>query len=210
MSSQKLEEILKLIRKDTTFTNDIEHGVHLIEQSFLEVEKQNIEDNEKEQIKFVIARVASYLLNKDKYSCITSAKSLLKYLHHKLLFIQQLAVTELSMFVRVSTLVLIGEKDPVKINKMSKELEELLGEITETINSGNMPLSFSSKIQEAIRFANLGLTVTEIGTKRIGSSDEFLNSAMRNSVDRLVNDFNLINLLQKHTGEAVKEIIIDQ
>ncbi|GEM_PF-6000637 len=210
MSSQKLEELLKLLRKDISFTNDIQHGVQLIEQSFREVERQNIEDNEKEQIKFVIARVASFLLNKDKYSCITSARSLLKYLQYKLPLVQQLAVTELCMFLRVSTLVLISEKDTDKIEEMSKELDELLAEITEVINDGDMPLSLSSRIQEAIRFANLGLTVSEIGTNRIGSSDEFLNSAMRSSVDRLVHDFNLIDLLQKHTGENVKEVITDQ
>lgn len=210
MSSQKLDELLKLLRKDTSFTNDIQNGVQLIEQSFREVERQNIEDNEKEQIKFVIARVASFLLNKDKYSCILSARSLLKYLQYKFPLVQQLAVTELCMFLRVSTLVLISERNTDKIEEMSKELDKLLAEITEAINNGDMPLSLTSRIQEAIRFANLGLTVSEIGTNRIGSSDEFLNSAMRSSVDRLVNDFNLIDLLQKHTGENVKEIIIDQ
>lgn len=210
MSSQKLDELLRLLRKDISFTNDIQNGVQLIEQSFREVERQNIEDNEKEQIKFVIARVASFLLNKDKYSCIISARSLLKYLQYKFPLVQQLAVTELCMFLRVSTLVLISEKDTDKVEEMSKGLDELLVEITEAINDGNMLLSLSSRIQEAIRFANLGLTVSEIGTNRIGSSDEFLNSAMRSSVDRLVNDLNLIDLLQKHTGENVKGVIADQ
>jgi len=189
MSSRKPDNLSNITGKGFHTSRIFEGAVDEITKYFEAVEKKYSEGGEKEKVRLALARVGSLLINCDKNDCISSAKSLLKYLQHRSDIVRHLAGREFCFFIKVVSFTLVNENDPKRLKELSAGLLMIIDDVSELFNNNLIAGDIASKVQEAVKFAKLGLLGNEIGSNRIKFSREFVSSAIETSIKRLINKF---------------------
>ncbi len=209
-SLKNISEGLSYIRQilqDGNYQNDvisaiqtiIKHinSVFLNNKNLEKIKKKLADSNEEEA--HLLTKISSLSLNCDKFNCTEFAKAVIPYLNNESSIIRQLAANAFVVFIKISTVNIINEKEPEKIQDFSSLLEKTINFID------NIPHDITNKIKDAIKFAQLGVLGNEMGTNKINISDEFVNSTVQNSIKRLIENIDNIDKFLNRTEEQTKK-----
>ncbi len=153
----------------------------------------------------LITKISSLSLNCDKFNCTEFAKAVIPYLNNESSIIRQLAANAFVVFIKISTVNIINEKELEKIKNFSSLLEEAVNFVDD------IPHDISDKVKDAVKFAKLGVLGNEMGTNKINISDEFVNSTIQKSIKRLIGNIdNLDKFLNPGIEEQTKKQILEK
>lgn len=201
--SKELSYIRRMLKGGNYHSNvmpDIQAIVKYIDSTFLnnknleKIKKKLSDSSEKDA--HLIAKISSLSLNCDKFNCTEFAKAVIPHLNNESSIIRQLAANAFVVFIKISTVNIINEKELEKIKKFSSLLEEVVNLVD------SIPRDISDKVKDAIKFAKLGVLGNEMGTNKINISDEFVNSTIQQSIERLMGN---IDKLDKFLNTGIEK-----